>query len=171
MKKQLCTHAFVIAFYPSLNIKKISVVRSFNHTFEQLNDVSYLKDEILLLVDTITTRQLSDCAAVVFTKKQKYSLSEIFSCELKFVIDLLKKRLAESFFNRFKELDMLTKQRFKRQNPINWESTNCVICDFCLPIAASNFPSTKITTFLDFVIEKKNSFIRKIFGPVDLTLS
>ena len=51
---------------------------------------------------------------------------------------------------------MLTKQRFKRQNPINWESTNCVIRDFCLPIAASNFPSAKITTFLDFVIEKKN---------------
>ena len=53
---------------------------------------------------------------------------------------------------------MLTKQRFKRQNPINWESTNCVIRDFCLPIAASNFPSAKITTFLDFVIEKKTFF-------------
>ena len=34
------SYAFMIAFYPSLNIEKISVVRSFNHTFEQLNDVS-----------------------------------------------------------------------------------------------------------------------------------
>ena len=33
----------------------------------------------------------------------------MFSCELKFVIDLLKKWLAENFFNRYKELDMLTK--------------------------------------------------------------
>ena len=98
---------------------------------------------MLLLVDTITIRQLSDCAAAVFTKKQKYCQSKIFSCKLKFVIDLLKKWLAENFFNRFKELDMLTKQRFKRQNPINWELANCVICDFCLPIAASNFPSAK----------------------------
>ena len=32
------SYAFVIAFYPSLDIEKISVVRSFNHTFEQLND-------------------------------------------------------------------------------------------------------------------------------------
>ena len=69
MKKQLCTHAFVIAFYPSLNIKKISVVRSFNHTFEQLNDVSYLKDEMLPFIDPITTRQFRACAAAVFTKK------------------------------------------------------------------------------------------------------
>ena len=36
----LVSYAFMIAFYPSLNIEKISVVRSFNHTFEQLNDVS-----------------------------------------------------------------------------------------------------------------------------------
>ena len=34
------SYAFVITFHPSLNIEKISVVRSFNPTFEQLNDVS-----------------------------------------------------------------------------------------------------------------------------------
>ena len=149
------SYAFVTSFHLSLNIEKISVVRSFNHTFEQLNDVSYLKVEILPFVDPITTRQLKDCAAAVFTKKQKYSLSKMFSCELKFVIGLLKKWLAEKFFNRYKELDMFTKQRFKRQNPINWESTNCAICGFRLPSAGSNFPNEKITTFLDFVIVKK----------------
>ena len=88
----------------------------------------------------------------------------MFFCELKFVIDLLKKWLAEKFFNRYKELDMLPKQRLKRQNPINGESTECAT-------AASNFPSEKITTFLDFVIEKEHSFIRNIFDPEDLTLS
>ena len=161
---------FVIAFHPSLNIEKILVVRSFNHTFEQLNDVSYLRDEILPFIDPITTRQLRDCAAAVFTKKQNYSLSEMFSCELKFVIDLLTKWLAEKLFRRYKELDMFTKQRFKRQNPINWESANCAICGFCLPTAASNFPSKKITAFLDFVIEKEHSFIRNIFNWENLTL-
>ena len=115
----LVSYAFVIAFHPSLNIEKISAVRSFNHTFEQLNDVSYLKDEVLPFVDPITTRQLRDCAAAVFTKKQKYYLSGMFSCEIKFVIDLLKKWLAEKFINRYKDLDMLTKQWFKRQNPVN----------------------------------------------------
>ena len=68
---------------------------------------------MLLLVDTITIRQLSDCAAAVFTKKQKYCQSKIFSCKLKFVIDLLKKWLAENFFNRFKELDRGLKDKIQ----------------------------------------------------------
>ena len=93
---------------------------------------------MLPFIDPITTRQLRDCAAAVFTKKQKYSVSKMFSCELKFAIDLLKKWLAEKMFNRYKNLDMLTKQRFERQNPIYWESTNCVICGFRLPAAVSN---------------------------------
>ena len=153
------SYAFVVVFNPSLNIEKIFVVRSFNYTFEQLNDASCLKDKMLPFIDPIMTRQLRDCAAAVFTKKQKYRLSEMFSCKLKFVIDLLKKWLAEKCFGRYKELDMLTKQRFIKQNPINWETTNYVICDFHFSTAASNFPSEKITTFLDFVIEKEHSFI------------
>ena len=36
------SYAFVEAFYPCLNIDKIFVMRSFNHTFEQLIDVGYL---------------------------------------------------------------------------------------------------------------------------------
>ena len=85
------SYAFVVAFYPFLNIEKISVVRSFNHTFEQLNDVSYLSDKMLPYIDLIITRQLRDFAAAVFNKKEKYSLIEILSCKLKFVKDLLKK--------------------------------------------------------------------------------
>ena len=85
------SYAFVVAFHLSLNIEKRPVVRSFNHTFEQLNDMSYLSDEMLPYIDPIMTRQLRDCAATVFNKKEKYLLIELFSCELKFVIDLLKK--------------------------------------------------------------------------------
>ena len=46
----LVSYAFVIAFHLSLNIEKIWVVRSFNYTFEQLNDVIYLKDEMSRLL-------------------------------------------------------------------------------------------------------------------------
>ena len=38
---------------------------------------------------------------------------------------------------------------------------SCVICGFRLPTAASNFPSEKITTFLDFVIEKEHLTLSK----------
>ena len=63
--------------------------------------------------DLIMAIQLKDCAIAVFSKKERFSLSEVFSCELKLVIHLLK------FFKRFRELDYFTKQRFKSENPIN----------------------------------------------------
>ena len=43
------SYAFVVAFHPSLNLDRIFVVRSFNHTFDQLNDVGYLLDEMFPL--------------------------------------------------------------------------------------------------------------------------
>ena len=43
------SYAFVVAFHLSLNLDRIFVVRSFNHTFDQLNDVGYLLDEMLPL--------------------------------------------------------------------------------------------------------------------------
>ena len=45
------SYPFVAAFHLSLNIDKIFVLRSFNHAFEQLNDVGYLSNEMLLYCD------------------------------------------------------------------------------------------------------------------------
>ena len=82
----------------------------------------------------------------------------MFSRELKFVIDLLKKWLADKFFKRFRELDYLTKQRFKNENATNWSKTNCVICSFHLSINLSYFPNENLETFLDHVIAKEHVF-------------
>ena len=92
-------------------------------------------------------RQLKDCAIAVFNKKERFSLSEMFSCELELVIDLLKKWLADKFFKKFRELDYFTKQRFKSENPINWSQTNCVICGFHLSTKLMCFPNEKLETF------------------------
>ena len=48
------SYAFAVPIHPKLNIEKIYIVRSFNHTFDQLNDVSYLPDEMLPYFDTLT---------------------------------------------------------------------------------------------------------------------
>ena len=92
------SYAFVVAFHPLLNLEKLSVVRSFNDIYEQLNDDVYLFGEMLPFVGPITTKKLRDCASKVFQKKEKYVVSEMFSCELKFVIDVLKKGLTEKIF-------------------------------------------------------------------------
>ena len=87
----------------------------------------------------------------------------MFSCELKFVIDLLKKWLAKKRFRRYKELDFFAKQRFKTENSINWYETKCLICSFCL--------STSVITYLDFVILVEHAFIRHIFDYDELKMS
>ena len=38
----LVSYSFVVAFHPCLDLDKIFVVRSFNHSFESLVDVGYL---------------------------------------------------------------------------------------------------------------------------------
>ena len=95
----------------------------------------------------------------------------MFSCELKFVIDLLKRWLAEKYFCCYKELDFFSKQKLKSRNPIDWNETKCVICNFRLPTGASNFPSKKITLYLDFAMATERAFIRNIFNPDNLNLS
>ena len=81
------SYPFVVAFHLSLSLEKIFVVRRFHHTFEQLNNVGYLSNEMILSFDPITVQQLKSCAQAFSKKMEKFSLSEMFSWELKFVID------------------------------------------------------------------------------------
>ena len=71
--------AFVVAFHPNLKLEEIFVVRSFNHSFDQLNDVGYLLSETQYF-QPIITRQFRECTETVFKNK------EMVSCEFKFVI-------------------------------------------------------------------------------------
>ena len=114
--------------------QEIFIQRSFAHTFEQLNSVVYLTAEILHYFDAITVKQLRDGAKNVLEKREKFYASEIFSCELKFVIVIYKKWFAKKIASRFRELDLFTKQRYRRENPIKWEETKCSICGFDLAI-------------------------------------
>ena len=68
----LVSYSFVVAFHPCLNLEKIFLVGSFNHSFEFLVDVGYLSEEMLLYFDPITARQLKDCAIAVFNKKERF---------------------------------------------------------------------------------------------------
>ena len=103
----------MVAFHPSFDTEKAFVVRSFNHTFEQLNDIGYLSNEMLPYFDLITAHQLGDCALAVYNKKESFLLREMFACELKFVIDLLKKWLADKYFRTFEEIDYFLKKSLR----------------------------------------------------------
>ena len=98
-------YRFVVAFHPSLNLDRIFVVRSFNHTFDQFNDIGYLLDKMLPCYNPITVQHLRDCAIATHEERKKLLPSDMFSCKLKFVIDSLKRWLAEKYFRRYKELN------------------------------------------------------------------
>ena len=88
------SYVMVIAF--CLKFKNFIVI-SFNQTFEKLSDVSNLAGEMLHYFEMVTTRQFKDCAKFACEKKERHLLSEMFSCELKLVIDILENGLAKSF--------------------------------------------------------------------------
>ena len=89
------SYCFIVAFHPSLNLERITVLRSFNDSFEQLNDISYLTDEMIRYFDPITAKQLQGCANDVYGENNYFSLMKMFNCELKFVIDICRKWTAE----------------------------------------------------------------------------
>ena len=66
------SYSLVVAFYPCLNLEKIFVVRSFNHSFESLSDVGYLSEELLPYFDPITARQLKNCVIAVLIRKNNF---------------------------------------------------------------------------------------------------
>lgn len=53
----------------------------------------------------------------------------MFSCELKFTINICKKWIDEKLTRIYLELDLFTKQRFKRENPVQWGKTKFSICN------------------------------------------
>ena len=57
------------------------------------------------------------------------SLSEMFSTELKFAIDILVKWFNGIFKSRFKELSEIEKQKFLEENSCNLSNEKCVIYD------------------------------------------
>ena len=54
------SYAFDVAFNQELKLQKAFVVRSFNHSFDQLNDVGYLWSETSKYFDPITAKQLRE---------------------------------------------------------------------------------------------------------------
>ena len=79
----------------------------------------------------------------------------MFSCELKFTIDICKKWIDEKFSMRYLELGPSTKQRFKREKPIGAKRS--------VQFAILTIPHSENMTYFDFVVKKEHSFIRNVF--------
>ena len=115
----------IFTFHPKLTIDRTVAVQSFQHTYDELTDVTYLKTEMIDQADPITTNQLRDCVQKVYKKvKEIFATSKIFSCELKFALDCFKKWHAKKYLKkRFLELNTFSKMHYEKKNAIDWSVT------------------------------------------------
>ena len=86
------------------------------------------------LVHVKIIKQLKDSTLEVSRKKCKNAIAQMFSIEL----CLVKKTILAWFNQKIKsqhlEIDLLRKNKYEKDHPINWESDKCHICNFPLKI-------------------------------------
>ena len=71
------SYSIVFAWHPKLNLQRQCVVRGFNHSIDQLADISHLTDEQLALRKQTTAEQLRDAVIAVHEKKKQKCFSRI----------------------------------------------------------------------------------------------
>ena len=146
----LISYFQIYTFHSKLNLDKIFIFLSFKQSFLE-NHIKYFDD--------VTFKQLKDTATNVLKKEKESALSDMFSTELKFTVDMLVKWCNDLFKSRFNEPDEIKKQLFTRDNPVDWSNQKCVICNFKLAASLNEGHGTcKLTTWYDFIEQKEHLF-------------
>ena len=163
----------IYAFNPDLNFDKIVIFWSFQQTEDEICVLNHFSEEHVKYFDKVSFKQLKDSITNVLNKVKSTSLSEMFSTELKFIIDVLVKWFNGVFKFRFNELDEVKKQKFSRENPIDCSNEKCVICDLKLSVSLNDgYEKTeKTTAWYDFLVQKEHLFLRNIYSYEDLKKS
>ena len=150
-----------------LKLDRQIVVRGFNHSLEELGDMSYLSLEQLALRNKKTAGQLNDAVANVYRKKKKNAIVEMFIIELKFACDILNKWFQYKI--KPNKISNIERINFNRDNPVTTES-KCCICKFRLDVMprSSNLKEKNEMSYIDFLVAKEHAFIRNIYDEIDL---
>ena len=143
------------------------VVRGFNHSLDELSNMSYLTSEQLAMRNQRTTHQLQDAVLNVHSKKKKNAIVEMFNIE--FACDILM-----LWFNQKIKKSIITNQEgidYKRLNPLTLD-TKCTICDFAIRVDPKGLDYKENNmSYLDFLIRKEYAFLRNIFDEEELKQS
>ena len=98
-------------------------------------------------------------------REKSTSLSELFSVELKFTIDMLNDWFSKLIKPKFLELSDIKEQDFIKENPLNPSETTCGICGFLLDTKASGEGKKR---WYDFIVDREYLFIRNIYSEDEL---
>ena len=167
-KMNVVSYVIILAFHPKLQLPRIIIERSFGHSLEKLCQMDYLTSEQLHYGDLITLKQLRDCALAVDKKTNVLAISEMFCTEIKFATNCVLKWYQNKYKNL--ELSIESKNEFERENPIDWENGECVLCRFPLEANPTTSQNKKMS-YGDFIIKKEHMFLRNIFSKEELSKS
>ena len=167
-KMNVVSYVIILAFHPKLELPRIIIERSFGHSLERLCQIDYLTSEQLKYGDVITVKQLRDCALAVHKKNNVIAMSEMFCTEIKFATDCVLKWYYAKYKNL--ELSLQSKSEFEKENPIDWENGECVLCRFPLEANPTTSENGKMS-YGDFIIKKEHMFLRNIFSEEELLKS
>ena len=167
-KMNVVSYVIILAFHAKLQLPRIIIERSFGHSLEKLCQIDYLTSEQLKYGDVITVKQLRDCALAVHKKTNVVAMSEMFCTEIKFATDCVLKWYHAKYKNL--ELSLESKNEFEKENPIDWENGECVLCRFPLEANPTTCENEKMS-YGDFIIKKEHMFLRNIFSEEELLKS
>ena len=120
------SYALVFAWNPKLKLDRQIVVRGFNHSLDELGDMSYLSSEQLVLRNQKTAEQLNDAVVNVYCKKKKNAIVEMFNIELKFACEILNKRFQYKIRPNKMSLSNLERINYNRNNIVTTDSKCCI---------------------------------------------
>ena len=125
------SYSLIFAWHPKLSLPRQTVVRGYNHSLDELSDMTYLTSEQLAMRNQRTIHQLRDVIIDVHLRKRKNAIVEVFNIELKFACDILMYWFNQKFKKVY--LDNEIAINYRGTFPITAE-TKCVICDFALGV-------------------------------------
>ena len=150
------SYSLIFAWHPKLSLPRQVVVRGYNHSLDELSDLTYLTTEQLAMRNQTTLLQLKDAIFDVHSRKRKNSIVEMFNIELKFACDIFMVWFKTKIKNL--TLDNEIAINYKRTFPITSE-TKCAICDFRLDVDPKGLEyEENDISYLDFLIRKEYAF-------------
>ena len=118
-KVLLISYYQIYAFHPTLNLDKIVISRSFQQSAEEIYDLNHFRQEHFPYFDRVTFNQLKDAATSVLAREKSTSLSQLFSVELKFTVDILNKWFKHAIQSKSLELnDILKNKHLEKKTPL-----------------------------------------------------
>ena len=140
-------YALIAYFHSKLKIQKIIVERSYAHSINELTSISYITADQLNFADLKLVSQLRDAALEVNARQCKNALRQMFTVKTAFVKKTLMEMFNKKFKSQYLKIDILIKNQFERENPIDWKNDKFVIYKMPLKIDPTNHktPNNELT--------------------------